>query len=89
MQRFKEKAFSETERQKILTRSVMRLLSVLLFVVILIPWALSVAPAGVLLAGVCVCVGGWVWVWMCGCVGVWVCLVITRAQRLTHTQPNH
>jgi len=50
VQRFKDKAFSDTERNQLLLRSVMRLVSVLSFSIILVPWYLSVAPAGVLLA---------------------------------------
>jgi len=45
VQRFKDKAFSDAERNQLLYRSVWRLMSVLTFSVILVPWYLSVAPA--------------------------------------------
>ena len=50
VQRFKDKAFSQYERQKLLLRSLVRVVTVLVFSVILIPWGLTMAPAGVLLA---------------------------------------
>eukprot|EP00277_Geminigera_cryophila_P004919 CAMPEP_0179434102 /NCGR_PEP_ID=MMETSP0799-20121207/18417_1 /TAXON_ID=46947 /ORGANISM="Geminigera cryophila, Strain CCMP2564" /LENGTH=759 /DNA_ID=CAMNT_0021212547 /DNA_START=240 /DNA_END=2519 /DNA_ORIENTATION=- len=50
VQRFKDKAFSETARNQLLLRSLMRLVSVLSFSIILVPWYLSVAPATMLLA---------------------------------------